>query len=100
MTRRSDINWPPRSCDLTSFDVHSPITEAIVKKFEETGVVTNIERRVHHRFAHPVENIGIVNETVAEDPNVLIPYRSQELGLCYGTLRRILHFCIAAHAAT
>ena len=40
-----------------------PTTQAIgkiVKKFEETGLVTNIERPVHHRFARSAENIAIV----------------------------------------
>ena len=32
------------------------------------------------------ENFAIVDESVAEDPNVSIPPRSQELGLSYGTL--------------
>ena len=31
------------------------------------------------------ENIAIVSESVAEDPYVPIPRRSQELGLSYGT---------------
>ena len=62
----------------------------IVKKFDETGVVTNIERPVHHRFGSFAENIAIVSESVAEDKNVLIPRRSQELGLSYGTLWHIL----------
>ena len=44
-----------------------------MKKFEETGVVTNIERPVHHRFARSAENIAIISESVAEDPNVSIP---------------------------
>ena len=54
-------------------------------------MVTNIERLVYHRFARPVENIAIVSESIVEDPNVLSPRRSQEQGLLYGTLRRILH---------
>ena len=54
-----------------------------MKKFEEIGVVTNIERPVHYRFA---ENIAIVSENVAEDLNMSIPRRSQKLGLSYGTL--------------
>ena len=54
-------------------------------------MVTNIERPVHHRFARYAENIAIVSESVAEDPNVSIPRRPQELGLSYGTLWRILH---------
>ena len=54
-------------------------------------MVTNIERLVHHRFAHSAENIAIVSECVAEDPNVSIPRRSQVLGLSYGTLWLSLH---------
>ena len=33
----------------------------IVKKFEETGVVTKIEKSVHHRFTRSAENIALVN---------------------------------------
>ena len=58
----------------------------IVKKFEEIGVVRNIERPVHHRFDRPAKNIAIVSENVAKDPNVSIPRRSQELELSYATL--------------
>ena len=39
-----------------------PTTQTICKivdKFDETGVVTTIERRVHHRFACSAENIVI-----------------------------------------
>ena len=50
------------------------------------GVVTNIERSVRHCFARFTENIAIVTESVAGDPNVPIPRRSQELGLSYVTL--------------
>ena len=53
-----------------------------MKKFEETGVITNIKRSVHHRFARAAENIAIVSESIAEDPNVSIPRRSQDFGLC------------------
>ena len=77
-----------------------PTTQAIgkiVKKFEETGAVTNIVRPVHHRFARSAENIAAVSESVAEDPNVSIPRRSQELGLSYGTLWRILHLDLHLH---
>ena len=72
-------------------------------KFEETGVIINIERSVHHRFAHSAENIAIVSESVAKDTNVSIPRCPQELGLSYGTLWRILHLDLhlhSAHAAT
>ena len=60
-------------------------------------MVTNIERPVYHRFARSAENIAIVSESVAEDPNVSIPRRSQELGLSYGTLWRILHLDLHLH---
>ena len=60
----------------------------IVRKFKETGMVTTIERPMHHRFARSAENIAIVGESVAEDLNVSI---SQELGVSYGLLWRILH---------
>ena len=63
-----------------------PTTQAIgkiVKKFEETGVVTNIERLGYHRFARSAENIAVVSESVAEDSNVSIPCHSQELFCIY-----------------
>ena len=34
----------------------------IVKKFKETGVATNIESPVHHRFTRSAENIAILSE--------------------------------------
>ena len=68
-----------------------------MKKFEETVVVTNIERPVHHRFARSTETIAIVSESVAEDQNVSIPRRSQELRLSYCTLWRILYLDIHPH---
>ena len=54
-------------------------------------MVTNIERPVYQRFARSAENIDIVSESVAEDPNMSIPRRPQELGLSNGTQWRILH---------
>ena len=46
-----------------------------MKKFEETGVITNIERPVNNRFARSAENMAIISESIAYDP---IPRRSQE----------------------
>ena len=83
------------------YDLHNrPTMQAIgkiVKKFEETCVITNIERPVHHRFASSAENIAIASESVAEDPNVSISHRSQELRLSYGTLWRILYLDLHLH---
>ena len=47
-----------------------------MNKFEEAGVVTNIERPMYHRVACAAENIAIVSERVADDPNLSIPRRS------------------------
>ena len=41
-------------------------------------MVPNIERPMHYRFARAAKNIGIVIESVVEDPNVSIPFRSHE----------------------
>ena len=44
-----------------------------MKKFEEAGVVTNVEKPVHRRFARSArsaENIAIVSESVAKHPSV------------------------------
>ena len=64
----------------------------IVKKLKETGVFTNIKRPVHHGFACFTENVAIMGESVAEDPNVSIPRRSQDC-----TLWRILHLDLYLH---
>ena len=50
--------------------------DKIVKIFGETGVVTNIERPVHHCFARSAKNFAIVSESVAENVNVPIRRRS------------------------
>ena len=60
-------------------------------------MVSNIERPVRHRFARSSKNIAIVSESVAEDANVSISCRSQELGLSYGTLLCILHLDMYLH---
>ena len=79
------------------YDVHNRLsTQAIgkiVTKFEETRVVTNIERLVYHRFARSAENIAVVSESM----NMSITCRSQELGLSCDTLWRILHFDLHLH---
>ena len=49
-----------------------------MKKFEETGVVSNIDRSVYYRFARSAEHIDIVSESVAENRNVSIPQRKYQ----------------------
>ena len=62
------------------YSLHNrPTTQAIgkiVKEFEETRVVTNIERPVYYLFPRSAENISIVSQSVAENPNVSISHRS------------------------
>ena len=62
----------------------------LMKKFEETGVVTNIKKPVHYRFAR-------FAESVAKDPTVPIPRRSQELELPYGILWHLMHLDLHLH---
>ena len=53
---------------------------------------------MHHCFARFArKNIAIVSESVAEDPNMSIPRRPQELGLSCGTLWRFLHLDLHLH---
>ena len=60
-----------------------------MKKFEETGIVTNIGSLAHHRFAHSAENIAIVSENVAEDRMCLfLVVLTDDLTVYYGA------FCI------
>ena len=67
------------------------------KETDETRVVTNIERPVHYCFARSAENIAIVSESIAEDPNVSIPRHFQELRWSYGTLLHILDLDLYIH---
>ena len=52
----------------TDYGLHNrPTTQTIgtiVKKFEETGVIKNIERPMHHRFARSADNITILGACV------------------------------------
>ena len=69
----------------------------IVAKFEKTGSVTDATTPAHHRKARSMENIAAVSASVEEDPNLSIPRRSQQLGLSYGSLWRILHLDLHLH---
>lgn len=74
-----------------------PTITNIIRKFEETGSVCDVVRRLHHRNARTPENIGAVGASVDDDPNLSIPRRAQVLGLTYGTLWRILHLDLHLH---
>lgn len=65
----------------------------ILKKFQETGSVKDIEAPPHHRFAFHL----CVSECIAKYLNVPTCRRSQELRLSSGTLCRILHMDLHLH---
>ena len=54
---------------------------------------------MRYRFVRSAINIAFVNESVAEDTNIhsSIHRHSQQLGLFYGTLLRILHLNLHLH---
>ena len=76
---------PPYRALRGDYGLHNrptmPAIGKIVKTFEETGVIINIERPVDHRFARSAENIAIVSENDTVDPNVSLPRRSYVLML-------------------
>lgn len=79
----------------------SPSRRAIVKlitKFEQNGQVTNVKLPVRTRSARSAENIAAVAESVAENPGLSIPRRSQQLGISKTSLHRILHKDLSLHA--
>ena len=73
---------------------HNRPTEAtignIVKKFRETGSVKDKETPIRLRSGRSQEHIDMVRESVAEDPRMSIPRRSQQLGIPQTTTWRIL----------
>lgn len=60
--------------------------ERLVKKFESTFSLQNVPVPVSQRNARSEENIAAVRESVANDPNVSIPRRSQQLEISQTTL--------------
>ena len=68
-----------------------------MQAIDKIGVVPNIERPVHLRFVRSAENIAIVTESIAENPNISILSLPQKLGLSCGTLWRILHLNLQLH---
>lgn len=64
--------------------------QRLVQKFESTFSLQNVAVPVRQRNARSEENIAAVRESVANDANVSIPRRSQELQISQTTLWRIL----------
>lgn len=69
----------------------------IVEKFESNFTLHDVKTPVRRRNARTVENIAAVRASVAEDPNLSIPRRAQELGLKKTSTWRILQKDLNLH---
>lgn len=69
----------------------------IVENFERTFSLHNVQVPIRRRTARSNENIAAVQASVAEDRNLSIPRRSQELGLSQTTTWRILRKDLGLH---
>ncbi|CAK9801230.1 Transposable element Tc3 transposase [Anthophora plagiata] len=65
--------------------------QRLVKKFEETGSVVDKPKSGRPKTVRTNENIAAVCESVKNEPTTSISRRSQELGISYGSVWRILH---------
>lgn len=72
--------------------------QRLVKKFDETGCVTDKPKSGRPKTVRTNENIAAVSESVENEPTTSISRRSQELGISYGSLWRILHKDLHLHA--
>ena len=63
---------------------------AIVTKFRTQFTLLDIKPTTRMRTVRTEENIASVSESVAEDREMSIRRRSQQLGLCYSTTWKIL----------
>lgn len=70
----------------------------LIKKFEETGSVKNLETPVRLRSARSVENIDAVTGSVNENPGTSIRHRSQQLDITRSSMQRILTKDLHLHA--
>jgi hypothetical protein len=70
----------------------------LIKKFEEIGQVSEVKSPVRRRRVRSAENIAAVAESVAENPRMSIPRRSQQLHITQTSLHRILHKDLHLHA--
>lgn len=70
--------------------------ERLVKKFHETGSVSDLPRPGPQYTTRNPENIQRVQESLNENPRTSVRRRSQELGLSRCTVHRILSTDIAA----
>jgi len=69
----------------------------IVENFERTFSLHNVQVPIRQRTSRSIENIAAVEASVAEDRNLSIPRRSQQLGLSQTTTWRILRKDLGLH---
>lgn len=69
----------------------------IVRRFETTGSVKDIETKVRERPARSVENIQAVRESVTENPQMSVNRRAQHLGISRTSTWRILKKDLSLH---
>jgi len=69
----------------------------IVENFERIFSLHNVQVPIRQRTSRSIENIAAVEASVAEDRNLSIPRRSQQLGLSQTTTWRILRKDLGLH---
>ncbi|KAF2883420.1 hypothetical protein ILUMI_22754 [Ignelater luminosus] len=64
--------------------------KSIIKKFEETGLITDVKPSMRVRLGRSGENITAVRQNVAECPGTSIRHPAQELNILRSTILRVL----------
>jgi hypothetical protein len=70
----------------------------LIKKFEETGSITDSKLAVRHCTGLSLNNIAAVSESVAESPGTSLRHHSQQLDVPRSTMQRILMKDLHLHA--
>jgi hypothetical protein len=72
--------------------------QRMIKKFEETGSITDSKLPVRYRTVRSVDNIAAMSESVAESPGTSTRHRSQQLDIPRSTMQRIVTKDLHLHA--
>ena len=75
-----------------------PTVRAIVDKLETKFTLFDVPVPKRRRIGRSEEKIAAVSASIQNEPNQLIPRRSQELGIAQTTLWRIMRKDIGLHA--
>lgn len=82
-----------RNSDLTSSTV-----KRLIKKFRETGSISDLRHSGRPSTSRSTQNIEAVRESVAESPGTSIRHRGQELDISRSSLQRIVTKDLHLHA--